>query len=66
MCRCVDIAQPTTRRLLASTTTARYVQKTVTFHFDFAPETVEESRYEMQTLYSLEHLELANKALVRK
>lgn len=45
---------------------ARYVQKTVTFHIDFAPEIVEESRYEMQTLYSLERLELANKALGRK
>jgi hypothetical protein len=45
---------------------ARYVQKTVTFHIDFPPEIVEESRYGMQPLYSLEHLELAKKALGRK
>ena len=37
-----------------------------TFHLDFAYEIVKNARYEMQTLYSMEHLQLANEALGRK
>jgi hypothetical protein len=43
----------------------RYAQKTVTFHLNFGPETIENARYEMLTLYSLEHLQLADEALGR-
>ena len=44
---------------------ARYTQKTVTFHLDFGSEIVEQARYEQLTLYSLEHLKLADKVLGR-
>jgi hypothetical protein len=43
----------------------RYAQKTATFHLNFGPETIENARYEMLTLYSLEHLQLADEALGR-
>ena len=39
--------------------------KTVTFHLDFGSEIVEQARYERLTLYSLEHLRLADMALGR-
>ena len=41
------------------------VQKTVTFHINFEPETIETLRYENQAQYSWEDLRLANKALGR-
>jgi hypothetical protein len=37
-------------------TPARYAQKTVTFHFEFSSEVIENARYEMQTLNSWENL----------
>lgn len=43
----------------------RYGQKAVTFHLDFGAEIVEQARYERLTLYSLENLRLADKALGR-
>ena len=39
--------------------------KTFTFHLDFGSEIVEQTRYERLTLYSLEHLGLADMALGR-
>lgn len=44
---------------------ARCTQKTVTFHLDFSAEILENARYKMITLYSMEHLQLANRALGR-
>jgi hypothetical protein len=44
---------------------ARYAQKTVTFHINFGHEIIENARYKMQTLYSMEHLQLANEAIRR-
>jgi len=43
----------------------RCVQKTVAFHFEFGSEVFENARYDMQTLYSMENLQLANKVLER-
>jgi hypothetical protein len=40
-------------------------KKTVAFHFEFGAEIIENSRYEMQTLYSMQHLEIANEVLGR-
>ena len=47
------------------TSSTRYAQKTVTFHPNFIAEILENARYEMLTLYSMEHLQLANEALGR-
>jgi hypothetical protein len=44
---------------------ARYAQKTVTFHINFGLEIIGNARYEMQTLYSMEHLQLSNEAIGR-
>ena len=46
-------------------TSARCAQKTVAFHFEFGSEVIENARYEMQTLYSMENLQLAKEALGR-
>jgi hypothetical protein len=40
-------------------------KKTIAFHLDFSPEFVKNTRYEMQTLYSMKNLQLANEALGR-
>jgi hypothetical protein len=52
-------------RFLERPPAAHYAQKTVTFHLDFGAEMLENARYEMITLYSMEHLQLANRALGR-
>ena len=52
-------------RLPGTPPSARYGQKAITFHLNFDPETIENARYEMQTLYSMEHLQLANEAIGR-
>lgn len=44
---------------------ARYAQKAITFHMEFSPEAVQNSRYEMQTLYSMKNLQLASEATDR-
>jgi hypothetical protein len=44
---------------------ARYAQKTIAFHFEFGSDFIENARYEMQTLYSMENLEIANQAFGR-
>lgn len=44
---------------------ASYAKKTIAFHMEFGSESLQNSRYEMITLYSLEHLQLANEALGR-
>jgi len=44
------------------TPSARYAQKTVAFHLEFGSEIFENARYEMKTLYSVEHLKTANEA----
>jgi len=43
----------------------RCAQKTIAFHFEFSSDFIENARYEMQTLYSMENLQLANEALGR-
>jgi hypothetical protein len=40
----------------------RYAQKTIAFHFEFGSEIIENARYGMTTLYSMEHLKIANAA----
>lgn len=44
---------------------ACYAQKTIAFHLEFSPEIVEQVRYERLTLYSLENLIHADRALGR-
>jgi hypothetical protein len=38
-------------------------KKIIAFHLEFSPEVVQNSRYEMQTLYRMENLQLANETL---
>jgi len=40
-------------------------KKNVTFHLEFSSEIIQNARYEMQTLHSLENLRIANEVLGR-
>jgi hypothetical protein len=51
--------------LLGFPPSARYAQKTVAFHFEFGSEIIDNARYEMQTLYSMNNLGIANEVLGR-
>lgn len=53
-------------RCLVTQPSACYAQKTIAFHLEFSPEIVEKVRYDRLTLYSLENLVYADKALGRK
>lgn len=44
---------------------ACYAQKTIAFYLEFCPEIVEQAGYERLTLYSLENLVRADRALGR-
>jgi hypothetical protein len=42
-----------------------YFQKTITFHFEFTSEIIENAQYEMKMLYSIDNLQFANQSLER-
>ena len=44
---------------------AHYAQKTVAFHFEFGSEISANTRYKMQSMFSMKNLQLANEALGR-